>query len=157
MDARFFYRAEKKKQWGSKVKRQKRGRCSGEIKWKGLQSCKTSPAFRRSALNLFYSQVGRDKPSLLELNKGTSVYSQAEKQGPPGKPLSKIIIIKAVKSKSKKQFPMWSQNWLSPCNIHTYLLNTQKIKLSWVVEGTVVLEKTFASPLDSKEVKISQS
>ena len=31
-----------------------------------------------------------------------------------GKPVSMIIIIKA--SKSKKQFPTWSQNWLSPCS-----------------------------------------
>ena len=40
----------------------------------------------------------------------------ASGQGPPGKPLSIIIITKATKSKSKKQFPMWSQNWLPSSN-----------------------------------------
>ena len=59
----------------------------------------------KGCVNLFYSQVSRDKLPVYELNKGTLVYSQAEGQGPPGKPLSMIIIIKAMKSKSKKQFP----------------------------------------------------
>ena len=39
--------------------------------------------------------VGRDKQSLLKLNKGTLVYSPAEGQVPLNKPLSMIIIIKA--------------------------------------------------------------
>ena len=47
-----------------------------------------------------YSQVGRDKLSLHVLNKGTLVYSQAEGQGPPGKPLSINIIIKASQRNS---------------------------------------------------------
>ena len=47
-----------------------------------------------------YSQVGRGKLSLHVLNKGTLVYSQAEEQGPPGKPLSMIIIIKTRQRKS---------------------------------------------------------
>ena len=54
-----------------------------------------SPLGWTGCINLFYSQVGRDKLSLPELNKGTFLYSQAEGQGPPGKPLSLIIIIKA--------------------------------------------------------------
>ena len=33
-----------------------------------------------------------------------------------GKPLCMIIITKATKSKSKKQFLIWSQNWLLPCS-----------------------------------------
>ena len=33
-------------------------------------------------VNLFYSQVGRDKLSLYELKKDTLVYSQTEEQGP---------------------------------------------------------------------------
>ena len=33
-------------------------------------------------VHLFYSQVGRDKLSLFELNKGTLVYNQAERHGP---------------------------------------------------------------------------
>ena len=36
-----------------------------------------------------------EKVSLCELNKSTWIYSQAERQGPPGKPLNMIIIIKA--------------------------------------------------------------
>ena len=39
---------------------------------------------------------GQGKTFLLELNKGSLVYNQAEGQGPPGKPLSVIIITKAV-------------------------------------------------------------
>ena len=62
-------------------------------------------SLQKGWVNLFYSQVSREKLSLQELNKGILVYSQAEGQGPPGKPLSMIIIIKAMKSKSKKQFP----------------------------------------------------
>ena len=57
--------------------------------------------------------MGRDK---LSLNKGTLVYSQVEGQSPPGKPISMIMITKAMKSKSKKQFPTWSQNRFPPCN-----------------------------------------
>ena len=44
-----------------------------------------------------------DKLSLPELNKGTSVYSQAEGQGPPGQPLSMIIIIKASQTVSNME------------------------------------------------------
>ena len=71
------------------------------------------PSLQKGCVNLFYSQVGRDKLSLQELNKGTLVYSQAEGQDPPGKPLSMIIIVKASQ---RKEFPTWSQNWLPPCN-----------------------------------------
>ena len=58
------------------------------------------PSLWKGYVNLFYSQVGRDKLSLQELNKGTLVYSQAEGQGPPGKPLSMIAIIKASQRNS---------------------------------------------------------
>ena len=37
----------------------------------------------------------------------------------PQQPLS-MLIIKAMKSKTKKQFPTWSQNWLPPCNISSH-------------------------------------
>ena len=58
------------------------------------------PSLRKGCINLFYSQVGRDKISLRELNKSTLVYSQAEGQGPPGKPLSMIAIIKVSQRNS---------------------------------------------------------
>ena len=70
----------------------------------------------KGCVNLFDSQVGRDKPSLQELNRGALVYSQAGGQGPPGKPGSIIIITKAMKSKSKEQFPTQSQNQLPSCS-----------------------------------------
>ena len=73
-------------------------------------------SFWKGCVHFFCSQMGRDKLSLYELNKGTLICSQAEWQGPPGKPLSMIIITKTMESKSKKRFPTWSQNWLSPCN-----------------------------------------
>ena len=44
--------------------------------------------------------MDRDKQSLQGLKKGTLVYSQAEGQHPPGKPLSMIIIIKASQRNS---------------------------------------------------------
>ena len=44
--------------------------------------CKGVASLWKAYVNLFYSQVGKDKLSLLELNKGTLVYSQAEGQGP---------------------------------------------------------------------------
>ena len=96
-------------QWGSKVKE------SSVLQ----NNSKGMASLQKGCVNLFYSQVGRDKLSLQELNKGTLVYSQAEGQFFPGKPVSMIIIVKATKSKSKKQFAAWSQNWLSPCNTMT--------------------------------------
>ena len=44
--------------------------------------------------------MDKDKVSLHELNKSTLIYSQAEDQGPPGKPLSIIIVIKASQRNS---------------------------------------------------------
>ena len=83
-------RIERERQWGSTVK----GSFSltkylqGNVQpWKGC-------------VNLFYSQVGRDKPSLHELNRGTLVHSQEEGWGPSGKPLSMIIIIKTSQRNS---------------------------------------------------------
>ena len=83
-------RKERERQWGSKVK-------APSV----LQNIsKRMASLCKGCVNLFYSQVGRDKLSLHELNKGTFVYSQAEGQGPPGKPLSMIIVIKASQRNS---------------------------------------------------------
>ena len=103
LDARLFYRSERsneelkskgrierKMQWGSKVK----GSSVLQNISKGMSK------LQKGCVSLFYSQVGRDKLSLHELNKSTSVYSQAEGQGPPGKLLSMIIIIKTRQRKS---------------------------------------------------------
>ena len=72
-----------------------------------LYHCTTSwrcfASLGKGCVHLFYSQVGRDKLSLPQLNKGILVYSQAEGQGPPGKPLSMIIIIKASQRNSFQQ------------------------------------------------------
>ena len=112
-----FYRSERKKQGGTNVKKQnKEGDAVGR-KGKAfsvLQSISRSmSSLQKGCVNLFYSQVGRDKISLQELNKDSLVYNQAEGQGPPGKPLRMVIIEKASQ---RKQFPTWSQNWLPPCN-----------------------------------------
>ena len=90
-------RIERERQWGSKVK----GSSVLQNISKGMAS------LWKGCVNLFYSQVGRDKLSLREPNKSTLVYSQAEGQGPPGKPLSMIKIARAkstcfTKSKSRK-------------------------------------------------------
>ena len=70
---------EREMQWGNKVEG---------------SSALQNISLQKGCVNLFYSQVGMDKLSLQELSKGTLVYSQAEGQGPPSKPLSMIIIIK---------------------------------------------------------------
>ena len=70
----------------------------------------------KACVHLFYSQVGRDKPSLQELNKGTLVYSQAEWAGSSRQDCKCNYNNKSKKSKSKKQFPTWSQNRLPSCN-----------------------------------------
>lgn len=91
---------------------QGRGRCSGHEGphiAKHLQG--NGPAFRRGCVNLFYSQVGRDKLSLHEQNEGILVYSQVEGQG-PGKPLSMITITKA----SQRTVSRWSQEFASSFN-----------------------------------------
>ena len=72
-------------QWGSQVKESS-----------VLQNIsKAMSSLQKECVNLFYSQVGKDKLSLHELNKGILVHSQAEGQSTPGKPVSMITIIKA--------------------------------------------------------------
>ena len=98
LDARFFNRSERSNEelkskdrierqplWGSKVK--------GSSVLQNIS--KRMSSLQKGCVYLFYSQVGRDKLSLHELNKSTSVYSQAEGQGSPGRPWNMIIIIKA--------------------------------------------------------------
>ena len=77
-------------QWGSKVK----GSSALQNISKGMAS------LYKRYVNLFYSWADRDKLSLRELNRSTLVYSQAEGQGSPGKPLSMIAIIKASQRNS---------------------------------------------------------
>ena len=60
-------------QWGSKVK----GSSVLQNISKGMSN------LQKGCVTLFYSQGGKDKLSLQEMNKGTLVYSQAEGQGPP--------------------------------------------------------------------------
>ena len=67
-------RTERKRQWESQVK----GSSVLPDISKGMASC------WKGCVNLFCSQVNRDKLSLHELNQGTLVYSQIEGQGPPG-------------------------------------------------------------------------
>ena len=73
-------RLERERQWGSKVK----GSSVLQNISKGMSS------LQKECVNLFYSQVGRDKQSLLELNKDTLIYIKAEGQVPLNKPLSTI-------------------------------------------------------------------
>ena len=71
-------------QWGSRVKGSS-----------ALQNISQGMSSRfKGHVNLFYSRVGRHKLSLHELSKGALFNCQVEWQGPPGKPLSMIIIIK---------------------------------------------------------------
>ena len=83
-------RIEREMEWGSKLK----GSSVFQNISKGMSS------LQMGCVSLFYSQVGRDKLSVHKMKKGTLVYSQAEGQGPPGKPLSINIIIKASQRNS---------------------------------------------------------
>ena len=53
---------------------------------------------------LFYSQLSRDKLFLYELNKGTLVYSETERQGPLREAIKCDYNNKSNEKKSKKQF-----------------------------------------------------
>ena len=68
--------------------------------------------------------------SLHELNKGTLVSSQAEGQGPQGKPLNKILITRLALTKNSKAESQRIDAFELRC-----------------------LEKTLESPLDCKEIK----
>ena len=93
---------------GSNVELKTKGRIERELQWgrkvkesSALQNCsKGMSRLQKGCIHLFYSQVGRNKLSIQELSKGTLVYSQADRQGSPGKPLSMIIIIKASQRNS---------------------------------------------------------
>ena len=65
-------RIESERQWGSKVK--------GASVLQNIS--KEMASLWKECVNFFFSQVGKDKLSFYELNRGTSVYSQAQGQGP---------------------------------------------------------------------------
>ena len=92
-------RKERERQWGSKVK-------APSV----LQNIsKRMASLCKGCVNLFYSQVGRDKQSVLELNKGKLIYMKAEGQDP----LKKAEYDYNNKSNEKQvkgQFSTWSQN-----------------------------------------------
>ena len=98
-------RIERERQWGSKVKAP--SVLQNISKWMA-SLCK-------GCVNLFYSQVGRDKLSLHELNKGT--LQSGRRSGSSRQATEYDLITRATKSKTKKQFSTWIQNWLPPWNI----------------------------------------
>ena len=84
----------------------------------------------KQCVSLSCSQVGRDKLALHELNKGISVYSQAEGQGAPSKPFFMIIITKQWKTSQGNRFQhavrigflpatlrRRNQSFISPCAV----------------------------------------
>ena len=89
--------------WFQDQKADQRGRESWEVKREGLQSCKTSlrkDNLGKGCVNLSYSQVGRDKPSFLELNKKALQFIVQQRSRSSRQPLSMMVITKARKSKS---------------------------------------------------------
>ena len=96
----------------------------------------------KRCVNLCYSQVGRNKLSLHELNKGTLVYSQAEGLGSSRR--QAIEYAYNNKSKSKKQSPSWSQTWLLPCNratwVNLWLIHTDVWKKPMQECKTIILQ-----------------
>ena len=77
---------------------------------------KVMSSLQKECVNFFYSQMSRDKLSLQELNKGTLVTVKQR----AGSSRQAIEYDYNNKSKSKKQFPSWSQNWLPPYNTLAY-------------------------------------
>ena len=85
-------------------------------------------------VSLFYSQVGRDKLSLHKPDKGFSLQSSRG----AGSSRQAIEYNYNNKSKSKKQFPTWSQNWLYPCNRCSGNIQARGIPRSGGTGGVVV-------------------
>ena len=66
-------------------------------------------SFQKGCVHLFYSQEGRDKLSLSWAK--ALQFTVKQRAGS-----SRQAIEYDYNNKNKKQFPMWSQNWLPPCN-----------------------------------------
>ena len=82
-------RTKKEMQWGREVK--------GSSVLQNIS--KGMPSLLKGCANFFYSQLGRDKLSP-RAEQRLLIYSQAERQGPSGKSLNTIIIIKASQKNS---------------------------------------------------------
>ena len=102
-----------------KSKGRRRGRFSGEVKWESLQSWKTFPRewkpFWRGILLLspggqgqIISPWAEQRDFSLRSGRGIGTSKQAIEYD--------YIVSEVMKSKSKKQFSTWSQNWLSSSN-----------------------------------------
>ena len=109
----------------------------GMLQSLGITKSWHSRATEQQQSFLFTSGQGQ---IVYELNKGISVYSQTEGQGP----LSQAIkfdynnkITKAMKIKSKKQFPTWSQNWLPLCNRFHHIYYPDDLNSALVPQGYV--------------------
>ena len=94
-------RIERERQWASKVK----GSSVFQNISKGMSS------LWKRCVNLFYSQVVRDKLSPGAEPRHFSLQSSRE-----AGTSRQAIEYDYNKSKSKKQFPTGSQSWLPPCN-----------------------------------------
>ena len=62
------------------------------------------PSLWKGCINLFYSQVGRDKLSLYQLKKDTLVYSQTEEQSPLRQALKYNYNNKIKEKQGKERF-----------------------------------------------------
>ena len=80
-------------------------------------------SLQNECVNLFYSQVNRDKLFLFEQNKGTLVYSQAKGQSPPGKQFRMVIKIKVSKETISN---MESESTSSLQHSHTSIIYRMK-------------------------------
>ena len=90
-------------QWGSKVK----GSSVLQNISKGMFS------LQKGCVNLFYSQVTRTNSLSMSWTKALQ-FTVKQRAGS-----SRQAIEYDYNNKNKKQFPMWSQNWLPPCNKST--------------------------------------
>ena len=118
-------RIERERQWASKVK----GSSVFQNISKGMSS------LWKRCVNLFYSQVVRDKLSPGAEPRHFSLQSSR------GARSSRQAILydynnKAMKNKSRKQFPTCSQNWLPPHNIREKAMAPHCSTLAWKIPWT---------------------
>ena len=83
-------------------------------------------------VNLFYSQVGRDKLSLYELKKDTLIYSQTEEQGPQRQALKYNYNNKIKEKQGKERFSNMEME-LAP-SLQQYQQNILSVPIAFSTE-----------------------
>ena len=106
-------------------------------------------SLQKGCVNFFYSHVGRDKLSIHQLDKGT-LGLQSSSRSASSRQVTKYHYNN--KSKSKEQFPTWSQNWLPTTKTHLEP-DILEYEVKWAL-GSITMNK--ASGGDGIPVELFQ-